>query len=279
MEVNGNLQIPVSQILSYDAKSASTPPVESGDVTKERQYLMKYGHKLPHNDSTSVSFSLKVLLITGLLFLVITNVIPSCIHITSELLDITTETGIAQCKESPCFTPSKIYVPISTPGFPSFLNYAHQGPLHVSYDKRSLKINDDRVLFLGGSMHPARTTRQTWNFALDEAVQNGLNLITIYVMWSDHQPVRNKEINWTFSDWSSPHNGPCHDTDGDISCEEWNLAAAITSAADRGLFVHLRVGPYDCAEYSYGGIPEWLLLEKPNMRLRRPNFEWLESKY
>mmetsp|Transcript_15495 Transcript_15495/g.17743 ORF Transcript_15495/g.17743 Transcript_15495/m.17743 type:complete len:949 (+) Transcript_15495:23-2869(+) len=274
--VEANDDLKTSQTFSYDAKSALIPPVYSEDATKERQYLMKHGHKLPQNDSTRISFSFIVLLITGLL-LVITNGIPFCIHITSESLDIITETGIAQCKELPCFIPSKIYVPISSPGFPSFLNYANRGPIHVSYDKRSLKINDNRVLFLGGSMHPARTTRQTWNFALDEAVHNGLNLITIYVMWSDHQPVRNKEINWTFPDWSSPHNAPCHDTVGDLSCEEWNLAAAITSAADRGLFVHLRVGPYDCAEYTYGGIPEWLLLEKPNMRLRRPNFEWLET--
>ena len=190
------------------------------------------------------------------------------------------ESGIAACTGSPCFEPSNVHVPLTIPGFPSFLKYAHRGPISVSYDKRSLKLNGDSGLFLGGSMHPARATFQTWNFALDEAVENGLNLITIYVMWSDHQPVSGKAIDWTFPDWSSPLKAACHDTSyDDKSCSDWNLANAIRSAANRGLFVHLRVGPYDCAEYSYGGIPEWLLVEKPNMILRRPNREWLDSKF
>ena len=189
------------------------------------------------------------------------------------------ETGIAACKTSPCFEPSNIHVPLEIPGFPSFLEYAHRGSLSVSYDERSLKLNGERVFFLGGSMHPARATLQTWNLALDEAVENGLNLITIYVMWSDHQPLPNQEIDWAFSDWSlPPTTTTCPETTDDKSCGEWNLASAIRSAANRGLFVHLRIGPYDCAEYSSGGIPEWLLVEKPNMQLRRPNREWLESK-
>lgn len=188
------------------------------------------------------------------------------------------EIEIASCEVGPCFEPSPIHVPLDILGFPSFLRYAHRGPLLVSYDKRSLKLNGDRVFFLGGSMHPARATLQTWNYALDEAVENGLNLITIYVMWADHQPLPNKPIDWTFPDWSSPHEAACHDTTRDKSCEDWSLATAIRSAANRGLFVHLRIGPYDCAEYSYGGIPEWLMLDKPNMKLRRPNREWLEGK-
>lgn len=188
------------------------------------------------------------------------------------------EFGIAVCKTPPCFEPSSIHVALKTPGFPSFLDHAHRGPLLVSYDKRSLTLNGKRTFFLGGSMHPARATSQTWNQALDEAVENGLNLITIYVMWSDHQPLPDKAIDWTFPDWSLSRDAACHDTVGDKSCRDWNLASAIRSAANHGLFVHLRIGPYDCAEYSYGGIPEWLLLQKPKMKLRRPNREWLEGK-
>ena len=189
------------------------------------------------------------------------------------------------CIGSPCFEQpeqrpySFHHVQPVESGLLSFLKYANKGPLLVSYDGRSLKINGDRIFLLGGSMHPARATSETWKSALDSAVSNGLNLITIYVMWSDHQPVPNRAIDWTFPDWSSPTETACRDDDGEKSCRDWNLAAAIRAAAKRGLFVHLRIGPYDCAEYSYGGIPEWLLVEKPNMRLRRPNREWLESAY
>lgn len=179
--------------------------------------------------------------------------------------------GIQMCHKEPCFTPAKIRVSGERPKFPSFWNYAHQGqPLQVSYDNRAMKINGERVFFLGGSMHPSRATKKTWNYALDEAVRNGLNLITIYVMWSDHQPFPAKAIDWSFS-----KSVECDNNAFDDSCN-WSLATAIRSAANRGLFVHLRIGPYDCAEYNYGGIPEWLALNKPKMAMRRPNQEWLE---
>jgi beta-galactosidase GanA len=120
-------------------------------------------------------------------------------------------------------------------------------------------------------MHPARATQKTWNMALDEAVQNGLNLITIYVMWSEHQPFPNMDIDWSF-----PQSISCRSLDYPTQSCDWNLANAIRAAGDRGLFVHLRLGPYSCAEYSYGGLPEWLPLQNPEIRLRRPNREWLE---
>jgi hypothetical protein len=99
--------------------------------------------------------------------------------------------------------------------------------------------------------------------SLDEAVQNGLNLITIYVMWSAYQPLPDKNIDWSFLQQQS------------TSCQQM-LDHQNQPCADRGLFVHLRIGPYTCAEYSYGGIPEWLLVQKPRMRLRQANADWLE---
>lgn len=170
-----------------------------------------------------------------------------------------------------CFERANTRVVEHRPGFPSFWNYAHQGPIRVSYDERAIKLNGDRSFFLGGSFHPSRATKMTWDHALDEAVHNGLNLITIYVMWSAHQKMPGSAFDWGFP---GSYGVEC-DGREDPSCG-WNLAAAIRAAADRGLFVHLRVGPYDCAEYSYGGIPEWLALHKPQMEMRRPNREWLE---
>ena len=177
-----------------------------------------------------------------------------------------------KCDGRPCFTPARIRVRTDQDGFPSFWNYAHKGAMKVTYDRRSFFINGERALFLGGSMHPVRATPLTWNYALDEAVRNGLNMITIYVFWAAHQPFPDKDI-----DWSLP---------GGISCDllsyktptcSWDLADAIRSVANRGMFVHLRIGPYDCAEYNYGGIPEWVALNNPNIAFRRPNREWMDA--
>jgi hypothetical protein len=40
--------------------------------------------------------------------------------------------------------------------------------------------------------------------------------------------------------------------------ERGNLSRFVELAAANNLFVNLRIGPYVCAEWAYGGIPEWL---------------------
>jgi len=178
------------------------------------------------------------------------------------------------CDGQPCFQKTIIHVPEDRPGFPSFWNYANKGSISVSYDERAILLNNSRSLFLGGSLHPVRATPDTWASVLDEAVRNGLNMVTIYVFWSAHQPFQDSPF-----DWSLPGNiAKCNPEDGDAPAAcTWNLATAIREAANRGFFVHARIGPYVCAEFSYGGIPEWVPLNQPNMSMRRPNQEWMDA--
>ena len=182
-------------------------------------------------------------------------------------------------KQRPCFTPSKIVVRDDRLGFPSFWRYANQGHINVTYDNRSILINGDRALFLSGSLHPVRGTRLSWNYALDEAVRNGLNMVTIYIMWQYHQPFEAVPIDWHLSSSSSKTTGTreCSSFSRFAPSCEWDIASAIRAAANRGLFVHIRIGPYVCAEYNYGGIPEWVALNKPNMSMRRPNRLWMNA--
>jgi hypothetical protein len=165
-------------------------------------------------------------------------------------------------------------VPVNIPGYPSYCSY-HSGPYHVSYDGRSILLNDERAIFIGGSLHPVRATQFTWEAALDQAVQQGLNLLTIYVMWSAHQRFADSAFDWSFF---SPPNNDNEDRSRTTTMSAWTLAEAIQAAADRGLFVHIRVGPYVCAEYSYGGIPEWVALNNTNgMAMRRANIPWMNA--
>lgn len=180
------------------------------------------------------------------------------------------------CNDKPCFEKKSFCVPEGKAGFPSFWNYAPHGPISVSYDERAILLNGTRSLFLGGSMHPARATPETWESALDQAVKNGLNLITIYVFWALHQPFPGSSY-----DWSLPGNHVMCKRNNDDQAKpctsSWDLASAIREAANRGLFVHARLGPYACGEYNYGGIPEFVALHKPNMSMRRPNQAWMDA--
>lgn len=263
-------------------------------------YYYNGGRERDHENQVRLSILLKLaifLLVIGLgiCSFIVTGGAPGWYEVDGGLLKNSSDRDIFPCNDNtgsadPCFIPSDTRVSTTNPGFPSFWNYAHRGPLRVSYDERALKINDERAFFLGGSLHPARATKMTWNRALDEAVHNGLNLITVYVMWSAHQPLPHIDLDWGFPGSHSFECDSNKDSDSSSSSSpsksssksyldddcEWNLATAIRSAAERGLFVHLRLGPYDCAEYNYGGIPEWLPLHKPHMEMRRPNREWME---
>ncbi|XP_068173394.1 beta-galactosidase-1-like protein 2 isoform X2 [Antennarius striatus] len=73
----------------------------------------------------------------------------------------------------------------------------------------------------------------------------GLNTLTTYVPWNLHEPERGM---FNFQN-------------------QLDLKAYVSLAAEVGLRVILRPGPYICAEWDLGGLPSWLLRDD-GMRLR-----------
>ncbi|CAL8364240.1 unnamed protein product [Lota lota] len=98
---------------------------------------------------------------------------------------------------------------------------------------------------LGGSVHYFRVPSAYWRDRLMKTKACGINTITTYVPWSLHQPERGV---FNFQ-------------------TQLDLEAYISLAAELGLWVILRPGPYISAELDLGGLPSWLLQDK-NMRLR-----------
>ncbi|XP_075384105.1 beta-galactosidase-1-like protein 2 [Tenrec ecaudatus] len=97
----------------------------------------------------------------------------------------------------------------------------------------------------GGSVHYFRVPRQYWKDRLLKLKACGLNTLTTYVPWNLHEPERGK-----------------FDFSGNL-----DLEAFIWMAAELGLWVILRPGPYICSEIDLGGLPSWLL-QDPGMKLR-----------
>uniref|UniRef100_A0A3Q3EY36 Si:dkey-224e22.2 n=1 Tax=Labrus bergylta TaxID=56723 RepID=A0A3Q3EY36_9LABR len=95
---------------------------------------------------------------------------------------------------------------------------------------------------LGGSIHYFRVPRAYWEDRLLKMKACGLNTLT-YVPWNLHEPER-----------------------GTFRFQDQLDLAFVTLAADMGLWVILRPGPYICAEWELGGLP-WLLQDK-GMQLR-----------
>ncbi|PSR89976.1 Beta-galactosidase [Actinidia chinensis var. chinensis] len=107
---------------------------------------------------------------------------------------------------------------------------------NVTYDHRALEIDGKRRVLISGSIHYPRSTPDMWPGLIQKSKDGGLDVIETYVFWNLHEPVRNQ-----------------YDFRG-----RKDLIKFIKLVAEAGLYAHLRMGPYVCAEWNYGGFPIWL---------------------
>lgn len=139
----------------------------------------------------------------------------------------------------------------------SVSNLSGQPKLHHSFE-----IKDGNFFYDGkstqiqsGEMHYARVPEQYWKHRLEMIKAMGLNTVATYVFWNYHE--------------TSP--GVWDFTTGNR-----NIRAFIKTAAEVGLMVILRPGPYACAEWEFGGYPWWLQKEK-ELVIRSNNKAFLDS--
>lgn len=87
-----------------------------------------------------------------------------------------------------------------------------------------------------------------WPDLINKAKDGGLDAIETYVFWNAHEPKRRE-----------------YDFSGNL-----DVVRFIKTIQDAGLYSVLRIGPYVCAEWNYGGFPVWLH-NMPNMKFRTVN--------
>jgi beta-galactosidase len=111
---------------------------------------------------------------------------------------------------------------------------------------------DGKPFFIrAGEMHPARVPHEYWADRLRMIHAMGLNTVSIYVFWNQHEP-REGEFNFK----------------GDADVAEF-----VRLAQKEGLWVIVRPGPYCCAERDFGGYPWWLLKSGDlKVRCQDPHF-------
>ncbi|XP_075772516.1 beta-galactosidase-1-like protein 2 isoform X2 [Pelodiscus sinensis] len=131
-------------------------------------------------------------------------------------------------------------------------NWSSLIPLQLWGRTLGLQTEDSKFLLegvpfriFGGSMHYFRVPREYWRDRMVKMKTCGLNTLTTYVPWNLHEAARGK-----------------FDFSGNL-----DLEAYLTLAAEVGLWVILRPGPYICSEWELGGLPSWLL-QDPDMQLR-----------
>ncbi|KAF8098599.1 hypothetical protein N665_0263s0028 [Sinapis alba] len=111
----------------------------------------------------------------------------------------------------------------------------------ISHDGRAITIDGHRRVFLSGSIHYPRSTPEMWPDLIKKGKEGGLDAIETY-------PTRRQ-----------------YDFSGKL-----DLIRFLKTIQDEGLYGVLRIGPYACAEWNYGGFPMWLH-NMPGMVFRTTN--------
>jgi beta-galactosidase len=112
---------------------------------------------------------------------------------------------------------------------------------------------------ISGEMHYPRIPRTYWHARLRMAKAMGLNTVTAYVFWNEHE--------------AEPG---VYDFSG-----QRDVAEFVREAQSEGLYVILRPGPYVCAEWEWGGYPAWLLkqhgiaVRSSDPKFMKPARRWL----
>ncbi|KAG8380475.1 hypothetical protein BUALT_Bualt06G0019200 [Buddleja alternifolia] len=130
----------------------------------------------------------------------------------------------------------------------SLMIFTTTSGVDVSHDGRALTINGERKIILSGSIHYPRSTPEMWSDLIKKSKEGGLDAIETYIFWNAHEPMRRQ-----------------YDFSGNL-----DFIRFIKTIQDEGLYAVLRIGPYVCAEWNYGGFPVWLK-NLPGIEFRTAN--------
>jgi beta-galactosidase len=109
-----------------------------------------------------------------------------------------------------------------------------------------------RFQILSGSFHYFRVHPAYWNSTFHNMRYIGLNVAQTYIPWNLHEPTPGTYVWDGFAD----------------------IIQYLELAKANDMLVVLRMGPYICAEWEYGGFPFWLMQLYPTIKPRTsdPNF-------
>ncbi|WOK97445.1 beta-galactosidase 15 isoform X1 [Canna indica] len=109
-------------------------------------------------------------------------------------------------------------------------------PFNVSYDHRAIIIGGERRMLISSGIHYPRATPDMWPGLIAKSKEGGADVIQTYVFWNGHEPIRGQ-----------------YNFEG-----RYDLVKFAKLIGSQGLYLHLRIGPYVCAEWNFGGLPVWL---------------------
>ena len=147
-----------------------------------------------------------------------------------------------------------VHIDASAPVEAPETGYLHLGG--KSSNGHDLEINSRYITLDGkpwlpvmGEFHYARFPEQYWEDEILKMKASGVNIVATYIFWIHHE-----EIEGQF-DWTGRR----------------DLRHFVELCAKHGMYVYLRVGPWDHGEARNGGFPDWLM-KLPKNRVNDPEY-------
>jgi beta-galactosidase len=114
----------------------------------------------------------------------------------------------------------------------------------IGWKNNYFVVKGKPVVISSGEIHYARVPRELWHERLVKMKRAGINTISTYSFWNAHEPAPGV---FEFGD--------------NLDLDAW-----LTEIESVGLYAIVRPGPYNCAEWLAGGIPQWLTAKGVSIR-------------
>jgi beta-galactosidase len=123
----------------------------------------------------------------------------------------------------------------------------------IGWKNNYFTVNGKPTVINAGEIHYARVPRGLWRERLVKMKRAGLNTISTYSFWNAHEPEPG-----------------VFEFDDNLDLDAW-----LTEIESVGLYAIVRPGPYNCAEWLAGGIPQWI--PGKGIEIRNDNADYLAA--
>lgn len=114
----------------------------------------------------------------------------------------------------------------------------------ISVNNYYISMGNKPVIPISGEFHYSRYPHEYWDESIKKMKAGGITIISTYVFWILHEEEEGKFV-WT----------------GDKDLREF-----VELCKKNGMYVIVRIGPFDHGEIRNGGLPDWLLGKPLNIR-------------
>lgn len=123
----------------------------------------------------------------------------------------------------------------------------------IGWKNNYFSVNGNPTVINAGEIHYARVPRELWRERLVKMKRAGLNTVSTYVFWNAQEPAPG-----------------VFETADNLDLDAW-----LTEVESVGLYAIVRPGPYNCAEWLAGGIPQWITAK--GLQIRNSSADYLAA--